>query len=367
MAARRVIIFPAISEGRDMKAVLCKAWGPPETLVVEDVPSPAPGRGQVLVAVRAAGVNFPDVLIIQNKYQLKPALPFSPGNEIAGVVKRVGDGVHGFMPGDPVIALIGTGGFAEEVLVDEAKLAPMPAGLDYAVAASFGVTYATSYHALKDRARLAEGETLLVLGAAGGVGLAAVELGKLMGARVIAAASSDAKLAVCRQHGADAVVNYETEDLREAVRALTDGKGVDVVYDPVGGKFAEPAVRGLAWKGRYLVIGFAAGDIPRIPLNLVLLKGSAIVGVYWGDFTRREPEASSANLKQLIAWLRAGTIRPLVSATYPLERAADALADLMNRKVRGKAVLVTGPAPEAKDAAEGETTVRLSARPKGSS
>lgn len=358
-----------------MKAVLCKAWGPPETLVVEDLPSPAPGKGQVLVAVRAAGVNFPDLLIIQNKYQLKPPLPFSPGNEIAGVVKRTGDGVHGFMPGDPVFALIGWGGFAEEVVVEESRLAPMPAGVDHAVAASFGVAYATSYHALKDRARLAPRETLLVLGAAGGVGLAAVELGKLMGARVIAAASSDAKLAVCKAHGADAAINYETEDLREAIRALTDGKGVDVVYDPVGGKFAEPAVRGMAWKGRYLVVGFAAGDIPRIPLNLPLLKGASVVGVYWGEFSRREPQANAANLRELIGWLRAGKIRPLVSATYPLERAADALADMANRRVQGKAVLVTGGAPENRNenvnenvnGTKGETTVRLSARERGKS
>jgi NADPH:quinone reductase len=348
----------------DMKAVLCRAWGPPRDLVVEDVPSPVPGRGQVLVAVRAAGVNFPDVLIVQNKYQLKPELPFSPGNEIAGVVKRVGDGVRGFMPGDPVIALIGWGGFAEEVVIDEAKLAPMPAGVDYTVAASFGVTYATAYHALKDRARLAPGETLLVLGAAGGVGLAAVEIGKLMGARVIAAASSEAKLAVCRERGADALVDYEKEGLRDAIRALTDGKGVDVVYDPVGGRYAEPAVRGMAWKGRYLVIGFAAGDIPKIPLNLVLLKGSALVGVYWGDFTRREPEASAANFRELTGWLRAGKIRPLVSAVYPLERAADALEDLMNRQVRGKAVLVVATPPSADP---GEITVRLSARETGRS
>ena len=356
---------PSALSSPDMKAVLCKAWGPPASLVVEDAPSPAPGPGRVVVAVRAAGVNFPDVLIVQGKYQLKPELPFSPGNEIAGVVKRVGEGVRGFMPGDPVIALIGWGGFAEEVAVDEKKLAPMPAGVDYAVAAAFGVTYATSYHALKDRARLAAGETLLVLGAAGGVGLAAVELGKLLGARVIAAASSEAKLAACRERGADAVIDYEREDLREAIRALTDGKGVDVVVDPVGGRWTEPAVRGLAWKGRYLVVGFAAGDIPKIPLNLVLLKGSAIVGVYWGDFTRREPRAAAENFEQLIAWLRAGKIRPLVSATYPLERAAEALEDVMNRKVRGKAVLVTGAPPPAADT--GETTVRLSARPTGRS
>src|SRR4051812_44772660 len=347
-----------------MKAVLCKAWGPPESLVIEDLPSPAPGKGQVLVSVKAAGVNFPDLLIIQNKYQFKPPLPFSPGNEIAGVVRRVGEGVHGFMPGDSIIALIGWGGFAEEVLVDEAKLMPMPAGIDHTVAASFGVAYATSYHALKDRARLAAGETLLVLGAAGGVGLAAVELGKLMGARVIAAASSGAKLEVCKARGAHATINYETEDLREAIRAHTDGKGADVVYDPVGGKFSEPAVRGVAWKGRYLVVGFAAGDIPRIPLNLPLLKGASVVGVYWGEFSRREPAANAANLRELIGWLRAGKIRPLVSAAYPLERAADALADLMNRRVQGKAVLVTGEAPETKkedkNATAGETTVRLS-------
>jgi NADPH2:quinone reductase len=323
-----------------MKAVLCKAWGLPETLVVDDVPSPLPGKGQVVVAVKAAGVNFPDVLIIQNKYQFKPALPFSPGNEIAGVVKAVGEDVRGLALGDSVIALIGWGGFAEEVAVDAAKLAPMPAGIDYAVAASFGLTYATSYHALKDRAQLRAGESLLVLGAAGGVGLAAVELGKLMGARVIAAASSEEKLATCKRYGAEQLINYEREDLREAIKNLTEGKGVDVIYDPVGGKYAEPAVRGMAWKGRYLVVGFAAGDIPRIPLNLALLKGCSIVGVFWGDFAKREPEANAANLKELIAWLRSGKIRPLVSAAYPLERAADALNDIMKRKVQGKAVLI---------------------------
>ncbi len=322
-----------------MKAVLCKAWGLPDTLVVEDLPSPRPGKGQVLVSVKASGVNFPDVLIIQNKYQLKPELPFSPGSEIAGVVKQVGEGVRGFMPGDAVIALIGWGGYAEEVLVEETRLAPMPAGLDVKVAASFGLAYATSYHALKDRAQLQPGETLLVLGAAGGVGLAAVELGKLMGARVIAAASSDEKLETCKRFGAESTINYERDDLREAIRGLS--AGVDVVYDPVGGKFAEPAMRGMAWQGRYLVVGFAAGDIPKIPLNLALLKEASIVGVYWGEFSRRNPAANAANLKDLMAWLRAGTIKPLVSATYPLERAADALNDMMNRKVQGKAVLVS--------------------------
>ncbi|MGC2520952.1 MAG: NADPH:quinone oxidoreductase family protein [Burkholderiales bacterium] len=323
-----------------MKAVLCKAWGLPDTLVVEDLPSPRPGKGQVLVTVKASGVNFPDVLIIQNKYQLKPELPFSPGSEIAGVVKQVGEGVRGFMPGDAVIALIGWGGYAEEVLVEETRLAPMPAGLDVKVAASFGLAYATGYHALKDRAQLQPGETLLVLGAAGGVGLAAVELGKLMGARVIAAASSDDKLETCKRFGAESVINYERDDLRQAIRGLSDG--VDVVYDPVGGKFAEPAMRGMAWQGRYLVVGFAAGDIPKIPLNLALLKEVSLVGVYWGEFSRRDPAANAANLSQLMAWLRSGRIKPLVSATYPLERAADALNDMMNRKVQGKAVLVSG-------------------------
>jgi len=325
-----------------MKAVLCKSWGPPDTLVVEEMPSPRPGRGQVAVSVKACGVNFPDVLIIQNKYQLKPELPFTPGSEIAGVVKQPGEGVHGYMPGDPVMALIGLGGFAEEVVVDESRLVPIPAGIDFEVAASFGVVHATAYHALKDRAAIKRGESLLVLGAAGGVGLAAVELGKLMGAWVIACASSDEKLETCKRHGAETVINYEREDLRETLKKLTGGDGVDVVFDPVGGKYAEPAVRGMAWKGRYLVVGFAAGEIPRIPLNIVLLRGCSIVGVYWGDFARRETEVHSANFRELTAWLRAKKIKPLVGATYPLERAADALNDVMNRKALGKVVLVTG-------------------------
>jgi NADPH:quinone reductase len=325
-----------------MKAVLCKSWGPPDTLVVEEMPSPRPGKGQVAVSVKACGVNFPDVLIIQNKYQLKPELPFTPGSEIAGVVKQPGEGVHGYMPGDPVMALIGLGGFAEEVVVDESRLVPIPAGIDFEVAASFGVVHATAYHALKDRAAIKRGESLLVLGAAGGVGLAAVELGKLMGAWVIACASSDEKLETCKRHGAETVINYEREDLRETLKKLTGGDGVDVVFDPVGGKYAEPAVRGMAWRGRYLVVGFAAGEIPRIPLNIVLLKGCSIVGVYWGDFARRETGVHSANFRELTAWLRAKKIKPLVGATYALERAADALNDMMNRKALGKVVLVTG-------------------------
>src|SRR6266849_1088400 len=322
-----------------MKAVLCKTWGPPDALVVEDIPSPKPGKGQLLVSVKASGVNFPDVLLIQNKYQFKPELPFSPGSEIAGIVKQAGEGVHGFMPGDRVMAHIRSGGYAEEVVVDEALVTPVPAGLEFTVAASFGVVYATAFHALKDRGRIQAGETLLVLGAAGGVGLATVELGKLFGARVIACASSDEKLQTCKRFGAEVTINYEREDLRKALKNL--GGAVDVALDPVGGKYSEPAVRAMAWKGRYLVVGFASGEIPKIPLNLTLLKGCAIVGVFWGEFARRERDLSAANLRELTAWLRAKKIKPLVSASYPLVLAADALNDMMNRKVQGKVVLTS--------------------------
>lgn len=323
-----------------MKAVLCKQHGLPETLVVEDVPSPLPGPKQVLISVKACGVNFPDTLIIQNLYQFKPALPFSPGGELAGVVKAVGEGVKHLQPGQPVLAFTGWGGFAEEVLADARQVVPLPPGLDFAVAAAFMMTYGTSYHGLRDRAQIQPGETLLVLGAAGGVGLAAIELGKKMGARVIAAASSAEKLAVCKAHGADEVINYETEDLKERVKALTDGRGVDVIYDPVGGKYAEPALRSIAWKGRYLVVGFAAGDIPKIPLNLALLKGCAIMGVFWGDFAAREPQANMANGMQLFQWLMQGELKPHVSQRYPLEKAGEALRALMERRVTGKIVLL---------------------------
>jgi NADPH2:quinone reductase len=324
-----------------MKAVLCKQHGLPETLVVEDVPSPVPGPKQVLISVKACGVNFPDTLIIQNLYQFKPPLPFSPGGELAGVVKAVGEGVKHLQVGQPVLAFTGWGGFAEEVLAEAKQVVPLPPGLDLAVAAAFMMTYGTSFHGLKDRAQLQAGETLLVLGAAGGVGLAAIELGKKIGARVIAAASTAEKLAVCREHGADELINYESEDLRERVKALTDGRGVDVVYDPVGGKYAEPALRSIAWKGRYLVVGFAAGDIPKIPLNLPLLKGCAILGVFWGDFAAREPQLNMANGMQLFQWLMQGELKPHISARYPLEQAAEALRALMERRVTGKVVLVT--------------------------
>ncbi len=322
-----------------MKALLCKAYGGPETLVIEELPSPRPAAGEVVIDVKAAGVNFPDVLIIQNKYQVKPPLPFAPGAELAGVIKEVGAGVTGFTPGDRVIAMTTWGAFAEECVARAEQLIRMPTGLDFATAAAFTLTYGTSWHALKDRGQLRSGETLLVLGAAGGVGIAAIEIGKALGARVIAAASSAEKLAVCRAHGADETIDYATEDLRARLKAVTGDKGVDVVYDPVGGPYAEPAIRSTGWRGRYLIIGFAQGEIPRIPLNLMLLKGSSLVGVYWGDWTRREPEAAAAAMAELLGWLAAGKLKPHLSGRYPLARAGEALAALASRKVAGKLVV----------------------------
>jgi len=324
-----------------MKAVLCKEYGPPDSLVLAEVEPLKPGKGQVVISVKACGVNFPDTLIIQGKYQFKPDMPFTPGSEIAGIVKEVGEGVEHVQVGERVIAFTGWGGFAEEVAADATKLIKMPPGMDFVTAAAFTLVYGTSHHALKDRAQIKPGETLLVLGAAGGVGLAAVELGKVMGAHVIAAASSAEKLAVCQQHGADELINYSTEDLKERVKALTRGKGVDVIFDPLGGSYSEAALRSIAWNGRMLVIGFAAGDIPRIPLNLTLLKGSSIVGVFWGSFTEREPQRNQEHLQELLTWFAQGKLKPHISATYPLEQAADALNDVMNRKVKGKVVLVT--------------------------
>lgn len=322
-----------------MKAVLCKTYGPPESLVVEEVEPPQPGRGEVVVAMRAASVNFPDVLIIQDKYQFKPPLPFSPGSEMAGVVAAVGPGVTTFKPGDAVMAFTTYGAFAEVVKTDARRLLSLPAGMDFGTAAAFGLTYATSDHALRDRAALRAGETLVVLGAAGGVGLAAVEIGKLLGARVIACASTDDKLALCRTYGADETVNYTTEDLRERLTELTGGVGPHVIYDPVGGDYTEPALRSIAWRGRFLVVGFAAGEIPKIPLNLPLLKGCSIVGVFWGNFTRREPEGFLDQMRQLAAWYAEGRIKPHISARYPLDRAPEALRLMADRKVTGKVIL----------------------------
>jgi NADPH2:quinone reductase len=301
-----------------------------------------PGPGEAVVSVKAASVNFPDVLIIQNRYQVKPPLPFSPGSDLAGVVKAVGDGVTRVVPGDRVLAITGYGAFAEEVIVDAGRLVPIPAGMDFTTAAAFALTYATSDHALSDRGALQPGETLLVLGASGGVGIAAIEIGKALGARVIACASTGDKLAVCRAHGADDTINYATEDLRERIKALTGGSGPNVVYDPVGGPYSELALRSIAWRGRLLVVGFAAGEIPKIPLNLTLLKGCSIVGVFWGDFTRREPGHFAESMARLGRWYADGRLRPHVSATFPLDRAADALTLMANRQVTGKVVLMVG-------------------------
>lgn len=325
-----------------MKALLCKEYGPPEALVLEEVASPKPGKGQLLIQIKACGMNFPDTLIIQGKYQFKPPLPFSPGSDIAGVVKEVGEGVKQFKVGDEVFAMIMCGGFAEEVVAPANVCFPKPPPMNFVNAASFMMVYGTSYHALKDRANLQKGETLLVLGASGGVGLTAVELGKLMGARVIAAASTDEKLALCKEYGADELVNYSKEDLKKRVKQLTGGKGVDVVYDPVGGAYSEAALRATGWKGRFLVVGFAAGQIPKIRLNLPLLKGCQIVGVFWGDFARREPAKNMKNTMQLIQWFATGKVKPHIHAIYPLEHAAAALREMMERKVRGKVVIQMG-------------------------
>ncbi|MFZ6813125.1 NADPH:quinone oxidoreductase family protein [Undibacterium sp. Rencai35W] len=322
-----------------MKAVLCKAWGLPDTLVVEDLPDLVAGAGQVVIDVKAAGVNFPDVLIIQNKYQFKPELPFTPGSELSGVVRAVGEGVSKINVGDKVIAFIGHGAFAQQVIAPAQAVMPMPPDMDFDTAAAITLTYGTSHHAVVDRAQLKAGETMLVLGAAGGVGLAAIEIGKALGARVIAAASSDEKLAICKEHGADLTINYSTEDLREAIKAATDGKGPDVIYDPVGGIYAEPAFRSIAWRGRYLVIGFANGEIPKLPLNLTLLKGASLVGVFWGEFAKREPKANMAAMRELMGWLAEGKIKPHISGRYALKDTAIALNDISARKVTGKVVI----------------------------
>jgi len=325
-----------------MKAVLCKQYGQPESLVVEDVPEPSAGPGEIVLSVRAASVNFPDVLIIENKYQTKPPLPFSPGCEAAGVVSQVGATVDRFAPGDRVMAITGYGAFRERVAVSVDRLVAIPAGMDDVTAGAFLFTYATSDHAVRDRGELKAGETLLVLGAAGGVGLAAVEIGKAVGATVIACASTNEKLDACREHGADGTINYTTEDLREGIKRLTGDRGVDVVLDPVGGRFSEPAFRSTAWRGRFVVVGFAAGDIPKIPLNLALLKGSAIVGSSLGTWMRREPERFTESTSQLLRWYAEGRLKPRIDRTFPLERAADAIAYMAGRHVIGKAVVTAG-------------------------
>jgi NADPH:quinone reductase len=323
-----------------MRAVLVKEFDRPAQLVLEEVPPRHPGPGEVLVTVKACGVNFLDGLTVKGNYQVKPPLPFTPGAEVAGVVSEVGAGVTGYPIGTRVMAVTGFGGWAEQVLAPVSRVFALPDQMDFTTAAAFPIAYATSFHALKDRARLLAGEALLVLGAAGGVGLTALELGKIMGARVIACASTEEKLSLCREYGADALINYTAADWRDRVKELTGGAGVDVVYDPVGGPYAEPAVRSLGFNGRYLVIGFASGAIPTIALNLMLLKVTSIVGVFWGAFASARPQDNAANMATLLAWYRAGRLRPHISGTFALERYREALDEVMSRRAKGKVVMV---------------------------
>jgi NADPH:quinone reductase len=323
-----------------MKAIVCSQWGGPETLFFQDIARPEPGPKQVRIQVKAAGVNFPDVLIIQKKYQVQPTLPFTPGAEIAGVITALGSEVKGLAIGTAVAALCGVGGFAEECIVDANLCTPLPPNLSMPLAASLILAYGTSWHALRDRAALQPGESLLVLGAAGGVGLAAVEIGKAIGARVIAAASSAEKLAACRAHGADECIDYSQEDLRDALKRSTGGKGVDVVFDPVGGSYSEAAFRAIAWRGRHLVVGFADGQVPALPLNLALLKGASLVGVFWGEFAKREPQNNAAGIQEILRWIEKGVLKPRISKSYALADAPQALMDMAARRVIGKVVVV---------------------------
>lgn len=322
-----------------MKAVLCTRYGGPDDLELRDLPEPAAGAGEVVVRVKAAALNFFDTLIIAGKYQHKPPLPFSPAAEFAGEIASVGAGVGAFAAGDRVMGSVGWGAAREQIVVAAARLTKLPAELDFDRAAGLTVTYGTSLHALKDRAALMPGETLAVLGAAGGTGLSAVEIGRLMGARVIACASSEDKIAFARAHGADAGINYASEDLKTALRDLTGGKGVDVVYDPIGGAQGEAALRGMDWGGRFLVIGFAAGEAPKLPLNLVLLRSYNVLGVYWGAWTERNPAGQRANMAELVRWAAARKLSSHVHAVYPLERTAQALHELAARKAMGKIIV----------------------------
>lgn len=323
-----------------MHAWLCENPVGVDALTWKELPTPSPKAGEVLIEIKAASLNFPDLLIVQNKYQMKPPLPFVPGSEYAGVVQAVGDGVSHLKVGQHVACLSGTGGFGTHTVAPAALCLPLPDGFPFVDAAAFIMIYATSYHALVDRAQLRAGETVLVLGAAGGVGTAAIQIAKACGARVIAAASTDEKCALCQSIGADATINYSRENLREAVKTLTAGKGPDVIYDPVGGDFAEPAFRSIAWRGRYLVVGFAAGPIPALPFNLALLKGASIVGVFWGDFAKREPQANAAMMKELAQWYGKGKIKPVIDSTLPMAELKAAFAHMGSRGVKGKLVMV---------------------------
>jgi len=322
-----------------MKAIICNNYGPPSTLSLEEIQLPAPKENEVQIDLKACSVNFPDTLIIQGKYQIKPPLPFTPGSDIAGVVTAVGEKVRHLKVGAEVFGFTMNGGFAESVNTDAKTIFPKPPQMDFPVASSFLMAYGTSYHALVDRGQLKEGETLVVLGASGGVGLAAVEIGKQLGAKIIACASTTEKLQLCKDKGADEVINYNEEDLKNRIKELTDGKGADVIYDPVGSHYSEAALRAMAWEGRFLVVGFAAGEIPKIPLNLALLKGCSIVGVFWGRFATKQPKDNLKNTYQLVEWFTTGKIKPHIDAIYPLEKAPDALQDMMDRKVRGKIVI----------------------------
>ncbi len=325
-----------------MHAWLCENPIGIDAVTWKELPTPVPAEGQVLIQIKAASLNFPDILIVQNKYQHKPALPFVPGSEYAGVIEAVGPGVTHLKVGQNVACLSGTGGFGTHTLAPAAMCMPLPAGFSYVDAAAFIMIYATSYHALVDRAQLKAGETVLILGAAGGVGTSAIQIAKAMGARVIAAASSDEKCALCKSIGADETINYATENLRERIKALTDSKGPDVIYDPVGGEYTEPAFRSIAWRGRYLVVGFAAGPIPALPFNLMLLKGASVVGVFWGDFAKKETKANAAMMAELAIWYAKGTIKPVIDSTMPMSELKEAYAHMSSRAVKGKLVMVNG-------------------------
>lgn len=323
-----------------MHAWLCENPVGVDALTWKELPTPQPGPGQVLIRIEAASLNFPDLLIVQNKYQMKPPLPFVPGSEFAGVIEALGAGVSGLAIGQRVACLTGTGGFGTHTLASAGLCLPLPDGFPAVDAAAFIMIYATSHHALIDRAQLRAGETVLVLGAAGGVGTAAIQIAKAAGARVIAAASTDEKCTLCRQLGADATINYASENLREQIKALTDGQGPEVIYDPVGGDFAEPAFRSIGWRGRYLVVGFASGPIPALPLNLALLKGASLVGVFWGDFSRREPEANARMMRELTQWYAQGKVKPVIDCTMPMKDLRQAYARMGSRAVMGKLVMV---------------------------
>lgn len=322
-----------------MKALLCTHYGTPDDLVIAEIPDPTPAQGEAVVRIEAAALNFFDTLIIAGKYQTKPAFPFSPSAEFAGTVESVAPGVTSLKAGDRVLGMTGYGAARERIAVSVGMLARIPDGLDFDRAAGLTVTYGTTLYALKDRAKLKAGESLAVLGASGGTGVAAIELGKIMGARVIACASSPEKLAFARQHGADDGIDYAAEDLKEALRRLTAGNGADVIYDPVGGPYAEPALRSIAWEGRYLVVGFAAGEIPKAPFNLYLLKSANVLGVFWGAWTARDPDGHRANTEQLLAWCAQGKLSSHVHAVYPLSQAASALKAIAAREVMGKVIL----------------------------